>query len=165
MEFQSLREYAITVKKTRNPISIQDYINYLDYLKGMYNIGNVNIETTRGLHLHFIISCVKLDFKSLYPAKYGWNVKAVPIFYKEGWIKYSEKDLKKNLELRKLLIPDDAEVYEPTDTEIEWVEECNKRYWEQNSEEAERIEQEERDNWLKERNEYMPKVRIIPTRI
>lgn len=159
----SLREYAITVKKTRNPIEITDYINYLDYLKDMYMVYNVNIETTRGYHLHFIISTSNLDYKSLYPAKYGWNVKAVPIFFKDGWVKYCEKDLRQNLHLRKILLKEPER--EPTDTEIEWIEDCHNEHWAKHSELDDQITQEQKDIWLKERNAYIPKIRIIPTNI
>lgn len=122
-----MKDLAVTVKKTRKPIEIQHYIDYLKFLKPQFNIQNVNIEDTRGYHLHFIIkSDTDINYKDLYPSKYGWNVKAIPIYNREGWVKYCEKDLLKNLHNRRILLQ--QKEYEPTDTEIEWVEECEREY-------------------------------------
>lgn len=89
-------EYAITAKKTRRPCTRTHYLDYLDYLSDHGKIGNVNFEITRGLHIHFIIKCDKrLDYNLLKPTKKGWNTKAVPVYARKGWIKYSRKDNEK----------------------------------------------------------------------
>lgn len=85
--------YAVTSKKTRQPVTQQHYLDYLDSLKDEYAIYNVNFETTRGLHVHYMLtSHTKLDFKDLYKTKYGWNHKAVPIYNRTGWESYIRKD-------------------------------------------------------------------------
>lgn len=84
--------YAITAKKTRKPVSQEHYENYLSYCTDLGEVGNVNYERTRGLHIHFIIKTERLDYKRLKPTKYGWSVKAVPIYNYQGWIQYIEKD-------------------------------------------------------------------------
>ncbi len=109
-------QYAITAKKTRKPITQQHYLDYLDYLTDLGKVGNVNFEDTRGLHTHFILQTTsKLDFNKLKPTKYGWNVKAIPIYNRKGWIKYCRKD---NLKMQAVnaVIKD---TYEDDDTEID----------------------------------------------
>lgn len=87
-------EYAVTARKTRKPVLKEHYEDYLGYIGDIGEIGNVNFETTRGIHCHFILRTKKkLNYKQLRPTKYGWNVKAVPIYDREGWISYSEKDI------------------------------------------------------------------------
>lgn len=111
----SAQEYAITAKKTRKPILKEHYMDYLDKISDLGTIGNVNFETTRGLHTHFILRTPdKLDYKKLYPTKYGWNVKAVPIYNRKGWKKYIRKDNIENVSLN-------LDVHEKygTDTEID----------------------------------------------
>lgn len=97
-------QYAITAKKTRKPISQTHYLDYLDYITDLGKVGNVNFETTKGLHTHFILKCEeKLDYRKLKPTQYGWNVKAVPIYNRKGWIKYCRKDNLKNTHLQELV--------------------------------------------------------------
>lgn len=143
-----MKDLAVTVKKTRKPIEIQNYIDYLKYIKPQFNIQNVNIETTRGYHLHFIIkSDTDINFKDLYPSKYGWNIKAVPIYNREGWIKYCEKDFIKNLHNRRLLLQEESdEEVHPT---------------EQDYKDAEWYDQWYKDQQLKEINEYVPRTKIL----
>lgn len=88
-----IRQYALTVRKTRNPITQTHYLDYLDYLSKYGTVGNVNFEETKGLHCHFILETKeRLDYKCLKPAKFGWNVMAVPVYNKAGWVKYCRKD-------------------------------------------------------------------------
>lgn len=94
-----LFEYAVTVKKTRGKPTPSDYAQYLQWLeeKG-FLVGNVNFEMTRGLHIHFVIKSVnKLKEKdpSLYRDRYGWNILAKKCYSLSGWLRYSEKDMKK----------------------------------------------------------------------
>lgn len=97
-----MNRFAITSKKTRNPISQEHYLDYLDSLSELGTVMNVAFETTRGLHVHFVLETVhdlsKKDSK-LYRTKYGWNHLAVPVYYQTGWTNYSRKDFKKNKEL------------------------------------------------------------------
>lgn len=86
-------EYAVTMKKTRNPVSKQHYCDALDRLRGMYKVGNVHMESTRGLHCHFVIkSDFQIKYTEIAPSKRGWNVKAVPLYNRRGWDKYCRKD-------------------------------------------------------------------------
>lgn len=87
-------EYAITVKKTRKPVSHQHYCDYLDKMKEKGQIGNVYFELTRGLHLHYTLRSDKpIDCKKPYkPSKHGWNIWSVPIYNSQGWNTYCRKD-------------------------------------------------------------------------
>lgn len=87
-------DYAVTVKKVRKPISIAHYTDYLSWLSQFGEIGNVNFETTRGLHVHFEFMAKKIfQRRDWYEyEKHGWNVRAVPVYFRHGWTKYSEKD-------------------------------------------------------------------------
>lgn len=106
--------YAMTAKKTRKPISSQHYLDYLDYCSDLGKVGNVNFEDTRGLHIHFVLDTKdKLDYRKLTPTKYGWNIKAVPIYNPKGWKLYCRKDYEKNKELNELV-----KGYETDDTII-----------------------------------------------
>lgn len=92
--------YAITARKTNKPISKVHYLDYLNKLTDIGAVGNVNFETTRGLHCHFIIKTIsKTSFDKFRPTKRGWNVKAVPIYDRKGWIRYCRKDHEENKEL------------------------------------------------------------------
>jgi len=85
--------YAVTSKKTRAPIMQEHYLDYLDSLADDYSIMNVNFETTRGLHCHYMLVSEKpLDYKTLYKTKFGWSHRAVPIFNRSGWEQYIRKD-------------------------------------------------------------------------
>jgi len=93
-----MKYFAITLKKTRNPIRAVDYFDYLDVLKGMYDVNNVNFEDTKGLHCHFIIKSRQgINFKDLYLQKYGWSLRVVPIYDLDGWKKYIRKDSEKKV--------------------------------------------------------------------
>ena len=96
-----MKDHAVTIKKTRNPITQKHYLDHLDILnKTVGKVGNVAFETTRGLHCHFTIKTDgKLNYQNLKPEKYGWNAKAVPIYNKVGWVSYCRKDYKENKEL------------------------------------------------------------------
>lgn len=101
--------YAITAKKTRKPITKTHYLDYLDYLTDHGKVGNVNFETTKGLHTHFVLKCdEQLDYNKLKPTKHGWNVFAVPLYNRKGWIRYIRKDNEDNKELNR----DVKELYE-----------------------------------------------------
>lgn len=107
-------EYAITVKKTRKPVSHQHYCDYLDKMKDFGKVGNVYFELTHGLHLHYKIRTdERLDYKKMYkPAKHGWNIKAVPVWNPEGWHKYCRKDHdKQTQELKELHTKYDSDEY------------------------------------------------------
>lgn len=111
------KQFAMTAKKTRQPITAEHYLDYLDYCTDLGKVGNVNFETTRGLHIHFILEVKdKLDFKKLKPTKYGWNVKAVPIYNPKGWNKYSRKDHRQNKTYNNLV---KKYQLQDSDTEIE----------------------------------------------
>jgi len=153
-----MKDFAVTVKKTRKPIEIQNYIDYLKYIKPQFNIQNVNIETTRGYHLHFIIkSDTDINFRDLYPSKYGWNIKAIPIYNREGWVKYCEKDLLKNLHNRRLLLqPDsDSEVH-PTEQDYKDYDEVFRMTDKDLDALAKDHEQE-----LMEQDDYVPQKKIF----
>jgi len=85
--------YACTARKTTNPITKQHYLDYLDKISDLGTISCVNFEETKGLHCHFTITVQgKLDYNTMRPTKKGWNVKVVPIYDRQGWIRYSRKD-------------------------------------------------------------------------
>lgn len=87
------RHYAVTVRKTRNPVTQEHYLDYLDKISDYGEVANVRFEATRGLHCHFTLELQgKLEYSLLTPTKHGWNVKAVPVFNLAGWIRYSRKD-------------------------------------------------------------------------
>lgn len=90
--------YALTIKKTRGVPTEKDYEEYFSWLIAQgYQIWEVNYETTRGLHVHCILECAERipHFKkALYRDNFGWNLHAVPIFHRRGWVRYSEKDSK-----------------------------------------------------------------------
>lgn len=93
-------KYAVTTKKTRKPISKEHYLDYLDSLTDIGKVYNVVFETTKGLHIHFVLEVQdKLDFKTLYRTKYGWNHMAVPLYNPKGWTRYCRKDFKENEQL------------------------------------------------------------------
>lgn len=97
---ENVFEYAVTSKKTRNPIVLDDYFSYLEYLKQYGEISNVFVETTKGLHIHYVLTMDKrLDYNLLKHVKYGWSHKAVPIYNKQQWLMYIKKDSTKNEEL------------------------------------------------------------------
>jgi len=114
-------EYAITAKKTRKPVNIDEYANYLTYLKDMFTVGNVHIETTRGLHIHFLLTSEKsICYKDLYIQNHGWSIRAVPIYNRKGWNAYSSKDLLKNYALTNALLQKvKIKAYKPTDEDRE----------------------------------------------
>lgn len=90
-------DYAITAKKTRQPITVEHYKDYLDYLGDLGEVANVKFEQTRGLHIHFVLRTKeRLDYRLLLPTKYGWNVKSVPIYNLRGWDLYCRKDVQFN---------------------------------------------------------------------
>lgn len=91
-------DYAITVRKTRHPITQLHYLDYLDKMSDSGKVSNVYFETTRGLHCHFMLTTEEpLDYKkTLYPTKRGWNAKAVRVYRRDGWIKYCRKDYTDN---------------------------------------------------------------------
>ena len=92
--------FAVTSRKTNKPISKIHYLDYLNACTDKGKIANVNFETTRGLHCHFIIkSDNDLKHNDLRPTKRGWNVKVVPIYNMNGWIKYCRKDHEENKDL------------------------------------------------------------------
>lgn len=94
--------YAITMRKTRKPITKQHYLDYLNYCTDLGDVGNVNFEQTKGMHIHFMLKTKKtINYNKLRPTKRGWNCKVVPIFNKRGWIKYCKKDNANNEELNK----------------------------------------------------------------
>lgn len=95
------KQFAITAKKTRKPISDKHYLDFLDRTKDLGEIGNVNLETTKGLHVHFVLKCNSLRYRDVYPSKVGWSIKIVPIFNKDGWVKYVRKDHLINKDLNK----------------------------------------------------------------
>lgn len=88
--------YAITAKKTRKPITQEHYENYLSYLSDMGDVGNLHYENKKGLHIHFVLKTNKLlNYNKLKPTKYGWNIRAVPVYNPEGWNSYCKKDIYK----------------------------------------------------------------------
>lgn len=85
--------YAVTVRKTRKPMIIDSYFDYLDALSDHCTILNVNFEETRGLHVHFTCESNRpMVYSDFIFTKYGWNVKFVPIYNLHGWFKYCRKD-------------------------------------------------------------------------
>lgn len=87
-------QYAVTTRKTNKPITETHYHDYLAKIGDLGKVGNVNFETKRGLHCHFLLNTTSnyLDYKKLRPTKKGWNVKVVPIYNKRGWVSYCRKE-------------------------------------------------------------------------
>lgn len=99
-----MKVYALTVKKTRKPITLALYEDYLTWLSKKVHVGNVNYEDTRGLHIHLVIqSEEEFPYNELKMEKYGWSYKMVPIYNHDGWIHYIEKDTKKDIKLEHML--------------------------------------------------------------
>lgn len=123
-----MKTYALTIKKTRKPITLDLYEDYLSWLSGKCEVANINYEDTRGLHVHCVIrTSDEFQFSDLKIVPHGWSFKMVPIYNLAGWIKYSEKDADKRvesqLELQELYendprqssyIPDDYPDWLPT---------------------------------------------------
>ena len=87
-----MKQYAVTARKTNKPITEQHYQDYLRSISGKGEIGNVNYENKRGLHVHFVIESDSIiNFNTLRPTKRGWMVKVVPIYNMKGWISYINK--------------------------------------------------------------------------
>lgn len=101
--------YAITSKKTRQPVSQQHYLDYLDSLSDLGTVYNLVFETTRGLHCHYVLKTNDdLDYRKLYKTKYGWNHKSVKLYNPKGWTKYCRKDYHENKELNEHEFPEDG---------------------------------------------------------
>lgn len=85
--------YAVTVRKTRGVVTRSHYEGYLSWLSQRGIIGNVNYESTRGLHVHFLIDAwQRLDKRDFLYEPRGWSIRHVPIWDRKGWVKYCEKD-------------------------------------------------------------------------
>lgn len=85
-------QYAVTARKTRNPITIQHYEDYLGKISDLGEVGNLNYEYEKGLHIHFLVrSNERVNYKDFRPTKRGWNVKVVPVYNEHGWIRYVNK--------------------------------------------------------------------------
>lgn len=105
--------YAITSRKTRQPITKQHYLDYLDSLKDNGRICNVVFETERGLHVHYVLETkTPLKTNELYKTRFGWNHKSVPIYNEKGWKKYCRKDFQDNIELNTDIPYDEDEILE-----------------------------------------------------
>jgi len=93
---------ALTLRKTRKPITLSDYVTYIKWLNDNdYIVGNVHYEDTKGLHLHGVISHkrgIPILQKNLKRDKYGWNVYLVPLYKPEGWANYCKKDEGQDIE-------------------------------------------------------------------
>lgn len=106
-------EYAITSRKTRQPITVEHYEDFLSHLGdisrndeydgrgrrirvgGLGDVGNVNYEEEKGLHVHYILKTNRpITSNDLYKyhAPHGWNHKAIPIFNRRGWLAYIRKN-------------------------------------------------------------------------
>lgn len=101
-----MKRYAITTKKTRQPVSQQHYLDYLDSLSDLGTVMNVVFETTRGLHVHYVLETeYELSSKDsrLYKTKFGWNHLSVPVWHAKGWTRYCRKDYENNLDLNSII--------------------------------------------------------------
>jgi len=88
---------ALTLRKTRKPVTLPYYKEQLKLIGQHVDIYNVNYEDTKGLHVHCIIESDEfVDLKAIIPP-HGWNYKVVPLYNRVGWIKYSEKDKDKHV--------------------------------------------------------------------
>lgn len=107
--------YACTARKTNKPITRTHYLDYLNAISDKGKVGNVNFEMTRGMHCHYIIETEqKISHNDLRPTKRGWNVKAIPMYNRKGWIKYCRKDHEANKELNADLHYEQDECIMPT---------------------------------------------------
>lgn len=96
--------YAITLKKTRGVPRVSDYEDYLAWLReNSFEVMNVNYEVTRGLHIHFVLSSEEEGYPNIKKEPHGWHIKCVPIWDRDGWVAYSEKDKSKDLKIQQIL--------------------------------------------------------------
>lgn len=87
-----MKYFAVTARKTNRPITEEHYNDYLNSISDKGEIANVNFETKRGLHVHFVIKSDNIiNFNTMRPTKRGWMVKVVPIYDMKGWISYINK--------------------------------------------------------------------------
>jgi len=100
--------YALTIKKTRQPIFLTDYMPSVSLLKK--HIGKINdqyceihFENTKGLHYHAYISTKrKCSTQSLYKVLkmgWGWRFECEECRNKDAWLQYIRKDHKKEEDL------------------------------------------------------------------
>lgn len=111
--------YALTLKKTRKPILLTDYEDYLTWLQDRgYKVTEVNYEDTKGLHVHFILSApAELIYGQLKRDPYGWSIRFVPIYNRTGWMKYITKDT--NRDVYNLYMKKELEAYDPRSRGVE----------------------------------------------
>jgi len=95
--------YAFTLRKTRHPITQEDYCVFMAKLldcNRTLTIIEAHYEQTRGLHLHAMLSSNfrlktsnvrKVGFKS------GWSYRLNDVTHYEGWMNYIRKDTKKEI--------------------------------------------------------------------
>jgi len=96
--------YAVTVKKTRGPIVMGHYVDYLAWLAQRGLILNLNFEDTRGLHCHFMFdSKTYMTAQDWKYEKYGWSIRATKLWDETVWNRYCMKDAHKPLNKAYLL--------------------------------------------------------------
>lgn len=110
-----MKLYALTVKKTRKPITLDLYEDYLTWLATKAEVSNINYEDTRGLHVHCLITAPDdFQYNDLKILPFGWSFKMVPIYDLMGWLSYSEKD--RNKHVRENLIMEELHENDPRQT-------------------------------------------------
>jgi len=97
----SIYYYALTLRKTRAPVSQIDYEKYITCLKKKFATLVViegHYEMTRGLHYHAMISSkYKIRPSSIRLEKNGWSWQLNDVTHYDGWMTYIRKDTKREL--------------------------------------------------------------------
>lgn len=108
--------YALTLRKTRQPIEYLHYEMYVEKLlkklKNTIEVIEAHYETTQGLHYHAMVaSLYKLRPKDLRLEKYGWSFQCNEVTHYDGWMNYIRKDITKQKEhLRMFLLTEDDQI-------------------------------------------------------
>lgn len=86
--------YSLTVRKTTNPIWIQDYYDYIEkYLVSENREVVYHFEAKHGLHFHAMIkSSKKIYIDKIFPPEKGWNLDFALTKNREAWNWYIRKD-------------------------------------------------------------------------
>jgi len=107
--------YALTLRKTRLPITTtlyEDYISRLVKKLRTFDVIEYHYELEEGLHYHALVaSLYKLKKQSIKLEMYGWSWQLVDITHFDGWMTYIRKDIIKAGELmRHFLVTEDDRI-------------------------------------------------------
>lgn len=83
--------YAFTLRKTKQPVQIEDYVIKLDKIRQLgCEITDHVFEHEAGLHCHGVIQIPK-DFKKIQLRTRGWRLQLDELYDYAGWLAYITK--------------------------------------------------------------------------